>query len=265
MSLDPTKRVPVPDNGAGMFDVGTGIGEIVQNILNGLGSILSGAVAVGSAIFDVVVQGITDFLTGIAQAIKGLLPEGSRFSEVQEAFRDGQEAITDRIDLLEGVQGYCAAFQSVNVNAEWGLNNWRDIPFKGRLGPQKNITLDTTAGQMVLGSEGLFVVYARVHARGTGFSGNDYVYLVVQCLRPDGTVYAEAHVEKFVPRNQHQTVSVAWPVVVPGPGYRIKVRTFSANWRWWDGGRRHATLHVIQHSSTAVNTGQDTVPDETQP
>lgn len=262
MSLDPTKRVPVPDNGAGMFDFGAGLGEVVQNILNGIGSILSGAITVGGIIFDAVVQGVTDFLEGIAQAIGGLLPSGSRFSPIQQAFQDGQLELKNRLDLLEGVQGYCAAFQGWNVNAEWGQGGYRWLPYDEQLGPAKNMHVDTYEGEIILHTPGMFVAYAKAHARSTSYGGNDYVYLDVIVMRPNGTEFTYTHVEKHVPRNHHQTIFVAWPFVVDFPGARVAVEAYSDNWRWWDGGTTRSTLHVIQHSNTSINRGSGTVPDE---
>ena len=78
MSLDPTKRVPVPNNGSGMFDVGAGIGEIVQNILNGIGTVLTGAVTVVGEVFQVVVDGVIGFIEGVARAIGGIFGGGGQ-------------------------------------------------------------------------------------------------------------------------------------------------------------------------------------------
>lgn len=78
MSLDPTKRVPVPNNGSGMFDVGAGIGEIVQNILNGIGTVLTGAVTAVGEVFQVVVDGVIGFIAGVARAIGGIFGGGGQ-------------------------------------------------------------------------------------------------------------------------------------------------------------------------------------------
>lgn len=233
-----------------------------QGILDGIGAILTGAFEAVGAVFNGIVNGVRGLIGAIADGIRGLLPSSSPFSPVQSAFRDGQRDITDRLDLLEGVQGYCAAFQSVNVNAEWGLDNWRYLPYDEPLGPAKNMHVDRDYGEIVLHTAGMFVVYAKAQARLTSYGGNNFAYLDLNILRPNGTVYSWTRVEKFIPYEQHQTVSVAWPVVIPFEGARVEVEVYSDNWRWWDGGTQYSTLHVIQHSNTSINPGQPTVPDE---
>lgn len=178
---------------------------------------------------------------------------------------DGQLDLGGRVDLLEGVQGYCAAYQSWNVNAEWGLDNWRWLPYDRPLGPAKNMNVDQSKGEIVLHTPGMFVVYAKAQARGTSFGGANFVYMDVVIMRPNGSTFTYTRVEKFVPPNQHQTVSVAWPFVVDFPGARVAVEVYSDNWRYWDGGTRYSTLHVIQHSNTSINPGSATVPDEIRP
>lgn len=204
---------------------------------------------------------------GIGNALRGIFTPGGLFAPVGEAaqeIRDGQLDLLDRVDLLEGIQGYCAAYQDVNINVEWSSDNWRDIPFKKQLGPAKNITVNTSNGTMRLHHAGLFVVYAKIHANATSFTGGDYGYLVIEVHRPGGGVYSRGHMEKVIPRSREQTLSMSWPIVVPGEGYTVKVRAYSANWRWWRGGTQYATLHIIQHSNDSQNLGQSTVPDETR-
>lgn len=237
---------------------------VINSIINGIkaaaGFVIDGAINLIGWVVDIVKAGFEAVLGGLADALFG---SGSTTPELQQ-FRDGQLDIVNRVDLLEGIQGYCAAYQTVNVNAEWGLNNWRDIPFKGPLGPAKNMLLDTTRGEIVMSTAGMFVVYAKIHARKTGYDGGNYAYMEVECLRPDRTVYATCHVDQYVRKDYSQTFSVAWPVVTPGEGYRIRVRSYTSNWRWWDGGASKATLHVIQHSRSSINAAPDVVPDEAE-
>ncbi|AIT62186.1 hypothetical protein [Corynebacterium doosanense] len=212
--------------------------------------------------------GFNNIIGGIGDAIRGIFSPGGIFAPVGEAIkpiRDGQLDLLERTDLLEGIQGYCAAYLTENINVEWSRDNWRDIKYSGRLGPEKSISLDPSSGQMVLGGGGLYTAYAKLHARRTSFTGGDYGYLIVEVLRPDSTVYSRSHSEFVIPRDREQTLFTAYPFVVPAEGYRVKVRAYSDNWRWWQGGTERSTLHVIRHSAVAENSGQQNVPDETQP
>lgn len=230
--------------------------NIVDEILRGAGGLGSGLAG-----------GFAGLIGGIGDAIRGIFTPGGLFAPVGEAaqeIRDGQLELLDRVDLLEGIQGYAAAYQDVNINVEWSRDNWRDITYKKQLGPAKNISVRPD-GTMRLHHAGLFVVYAKIHAGATSFTGSDYCYLQIEVHRPDGSgVFSRAHMEKVVPRSREQTLSMSWPVVVPGEGYTVRVRAYSANWRWWKGGTQYSTLHVIQHSNDSQNLGQSTVPNETQ-
>lgn len=194
---------------------------------------------------------------------------GEVFAETHAIANSANQAagsLLGRVDLLEDVQGYCAAYQSVNVSAEWDFfDKWRWLPYDEQLGPAKNMHVDPYEGEIVCHTPGMFTVYAKAHARGTNKGGNDYVYLDIVIFRPDDSVYDWTRVEKHVPLQHDQTVNVAWPFVVDFPGARVAVETYSDNFRWWDGGTIYSTLHVIQHSTEAVNPGQETVPDETEP
>ncbi len=212
--------------------------------------------------------GFNNVIGGIGDAIRGIFTPGGIFSPVGEAIkpiRDVQLDLLQRTELLEGIQGYCAAYQSQNINAQWSQAGWRDLPYTAQLGPSKAISVDAVRGQMILQGPGMYVAYARAFARGTGFTGSDNTSMVIEVVDQAGTVQIQSFTEKFVPRGNDQTILSIFPFVVPAAGWRVRVRVYSGNWRWWDGGTSKSTLHIIKHSSSSENTGRATVPDESDP
>lgn len=90
--------------------------------------------------------------------------------------------------------------------------------------------------------------------------------------RPSGAVYHESYVRGTTLVNagavsadvgSGSLVSVV-PVVVVEPGCYVQVDTWSAAWRWWDGGTQLSSLSVVKQSSNVDNKGSQTVPDETE-
>ena len=188
------------------------------------------------------------------------------YSSVAEA-ADGQLHISDRIDLLMGVRGYCQAYMSRNVNGEWGINNTRMLPFDAPLGPSKGGHVDAAKGAVVMDESGLWTVHFMVTARQTSYSSSwfdtDSVRATVRIHRPDGSVYSPKTFQALSGKSA-TTLTGSIPVVVPSPGYYITVEAYSSRWRWWDGGTRFSALSVIKHDNSTINPGAEVVPDETQ-
>lgn len=188
------------------------------------------------------------------------------YSSVAEA-ADGQLDISDRIDLLMGIRGYCQAFMSRNVNGEWGLNNTRMLPFNEPLGPSKGGHVDAAKGAVVMDEAGLWTVHFMVTARQTLYSSSwldtDSVRVTVRIHRPDGSVYSPK-IFQALSGQSATTITASIPVVVPSPGYYITIEAYSSRWRWWDGGTKFSALSVIKHDNSTINPGTETVPDETR-
>ena len=111
--------------------------------------------------------GVKDgFLAGIADALRGVV-RAPLFQGVADAFEDGQSALVDRLDLLDGVRGYCQAYMSRNVNGEWGVNNTRQLPFDAPLGPSKGAHVDAAKGGIVMDEAGLWTISLMCTARRT--------------------------------------------------------------------------------------------------
>lgn len=200
-------------------------------------------------------------LAGIADAIRGVVRPG--FETVEQAFRDGQMELINRLDLLDGLRGYCSTYMTTNVNLAWGVNNSRIMPFKAPVGPHKGARPETSQGGIVLEEAGAWLIGAKTTARGTGFTGQNEVNQNIVIYRPDGTVYSE-NVAIAQPGTQPETIVDTCTVVVPEPNYIVRVRTWSGRWRWYDGGTRFSRLWAVKQDSRIENAGAETVPDETR-
>lgn len=247
MSVDPSKRVPVPNNGPSSFDLGEALGGLLGDIIGGIGAAIAG-------VFDP---------NGLFGAV----------GDAMEPIRDAQLDLTHRTDLLEGVQGFAHAYMGANINAEWNLgDNWRTLPFDRQLGPSVGATVQPN-GRIRLESEGLWVVFAKVHARATAWGGSNDVTLRVRIYAPDGSIHSDSYTRGASARytgiihiNEKGPVSLVTtvPVVVPEPGHWVRVDAWTDAWRWWDGGTRLSSLSVLKQSSEVEHFGEETVPDESE-
>lgn len=273
---NPGPSIPKPDHTSDVYDdvysKGSSFGqELEESSVRGL---LMGR---GRAPFDgahTALGGMLNFVVGgIADAISGIGSIGSLFRPIGDAvkpIRDGQLDITKRTDLLEDVQGYAHAYMTKNINAQWNLgNNWRFLPFDGQLGPAKGARVRSD-GRVEMGSKGLWLILAKIHGRETSYTGGAAVTLRVRVFAPNGDQYSDSYtrgttmtgVTAFASDKDNGSVVTSFPVVVPGPGYYVRVDAWSSAWRWWDGGTRLSSLSVIKQSNETTNRGQETVPDE---
>ena len=216
---------------------------------------------------------VGNILAGIGQALTGGL--GGIFQPISDGMkpiRDAQLDLQNRTDLLEGVQGYAHAYMTKNVNAQWNLgNNWRTMPFDGQVGPSVGATVRSD-GRVSMDSKGLWLIYAKTHGRSTGFTGGGGVTMRVNVYRPDGSAYSSAYVRgtslvdagAVVSTYGNVSLVAVVPVVIDEPGCYVQVDTWTAAWRWWDGGTQLSSLSVVKQSSSTENKGSQTVPDETE-
>mgnify|MGYP001183571360 CR=1 FL=1 len=208
---------------------------------------------------------VDKLLGGIADAISGVAPPG--FQDVADAFEDGQAALVDRLDLLDGVRGYCQAYMSRNVNGEWGINNTRQLPFDAPLGPSKGAHVDAAKGGIVMDEPGLWTVSMLATGRATSYTASwldtDSVRATVRVHRPDGSVFSQKTLQNLAGKSA-VALTVSVPVTVDQPGYYVTVEAYASRWRWWDGGTRYSALAVVKHDNRVINPGADTVPDESR-
>lgn len=179
--------------------------------------------------------------------------------------KDGQEALAGRTDLLEYVRGFCAAYQSVNVNSEWNIlsDNSRYLPYESPLGPSKGAHVEQ-GKNIVIDEAGLWLCIVYAHARSTVFTGDDLSAIYVDIVAPDGSLIRSVTVDMQTGAG-YGSIPGVFMVVIPEPGCWIRVRAWSGKWRWWDGGARNAWMSAVKFDNRLTNPGQDTVPNEPKP
>lgn len=213
--------------------------------------------------FEARESGLQGWVKEIGKALAGNPAPGF------EPIRDAQLDLNNRVDLLDEVRGYCAAYQSLNINAAWsfGDSRRRDLPFDKQIGPAKGAHVDAEKGGIVFESPGLWDVFALIHARKTGFpSGtgeSDAVSMFVRLHKPNGTISSESVIDEYVSASSGSVVAPL-SFVVPEAGYYVTVGCWTSRWRWWDGGTRYTRLVVKKIDSGVENQGTNTVPDETE-
>ena len=185
-----------------------------------------------------------------------------------EPIRDGQLALRERLDLLDGVRGYCAAYQTRNIQSHgsFGDNRRRDLPFSAPYGPSRGAHVDAAKGGIVFDEAGLWTVHVLIHARKTGalaggFGEPDAVAMYIRIHRPDGAIDTETVVDAYS-RDEVTSVPATLPFVIPEPGYYVTIGCWTSRWRWWDGGTRYTRLAAVMNDNRPVNPGEETVPDE---
>ncbi|WP_312715450.1 hypothetical protein [Corynebacterium flavescens] len=202
-----------------------------------------------------VFEAINDALAGLFAGQSGALGQIS----------DGQLALMNELGLLAGLRGFCSAYQSVNVNAEWSLSgNNRVLPFDEPLTAWKGAHIDKSKPGIVFEEEGAWLVSCYARARETAFTGADEVGLFVDVFRPDGTLFSPM-VFDARPGGGYSTVGGTFPVLIPEPGCYVRVSCWTGRWRWWDGGPRYARLSVVKQDNRVIANVQPDVPDEVQP
>lgn len=207
---------------------------------------------------------IDNLLGGIASAIRGVVVPPA-FSDVRDAYQDGQRDLIGRIDLLDGLRGYAHAYMSVNVNAAWSVSNNRMLPFRAQLGPSRGATVLTDAdGGIRLEEEGAWLVGVKATARGTLYTGSNEVYVETRVFYPDGQLLSYART-RAQPGTASVSVTATTAIVAPVPGCIIRVETWTGRWRWWDGGSAWSSLWAVKQDNRTDNLGTPTVPDETRP
>lgn len=219
-------------------------GSFFTNIIGGIGSALQ--------------QGIA----GLSNSIGSWA--GSFFSagEAVKDTRDGMLDLAGRTDLLEGVRGFCMAYQSLNVNAQWNLGtNTREMPFDKRYGP--SLGAEIYGSGIRLNEAGAWRIDAMVRANDTSFTGGDGALMDLIVYRPNGSEFLRRRYDAW-PGQGIESIYGGSPIVVEEPGYYIRVETWTGRWRWWSGGTLYTFLSAVKYDNRPINPGDQKVPDETQ-
>lgn len=235
--------------------------QFFNGVIANIGKILGGAVELGVGALTFVVEGITNLVKGLSDAIRDRLPGGSPWTPVQDAFRDQQLDLKNRLDLIP--MGYCAAYMDRNVNLEWSGGE-RRLPFRAQIGPAKGAHVDTANERIVFDVTGTWTVHVLTSFNGTVYGGDGRVHIDVFVRNPDGSLYSRWRV-RDAPGNEEGSLSCSKPVVIDKPGMWVDVVCRSGKWRWWPGGTRYSGLSVVRSALETDDRGTDEVPDETNP
>lgn len=238
---------------------------------------------------DAFARGFNGITAGIINLFGGaLLGRWDRVDPDDIIINDGQIQLKNRQDLLAGVNGYCAAYQTKNINTGktekdnllgW-INVWKPeerlLPFNGELGPSKGAHIGQ--GGIVFDEEGLWTVYVFARRAKYGSTVRDATpssKCTVYVANEAGENYTEREYKIFSVKVDYDSdsrvdiwpdddvsVSICIPIVIPAPGYKVSVGVRDSSPTWWRGGTKYATLAVLKHDNRTSNIGRETVPDE---
>lgn len=195
--------------------------------------------------------GVKDgLLAGIADAWRGVARPG--FEAVSDAFRDGQLALNNRVDLLSPLVDYGSAYmETMGGFLQFG-NNYGPMVFNRQIGPMRNCELRD--GGILLKDAGLWDVHAQLTFGGNALNvGSGRVDWSIRVYRPDGSRFSEQRGRVW--NTRLVTSLIISSVVVPAPGYLVKVEI---DWihgsRELPGGPANTRLRV-QHISRRTDVG----------
>lgn len=155
---------------------------------------------------------------------------------------DGQLQLNNRVDLLEGVNGYCSTF----MDANWNLagQNRVSLPFNTQLGPSVGTSLYN--GGIRLATKGLW----RADAHCTfapGSNLNIQVYVAVVGVTSE-SVFTEHRFDLVATSAGPETAAFSHTFVVPSDNqYYVKVQV------WHGSAGRHLTYGGTVLSALSVN------------
>lgn len=189
---------------------------------------------------------------------------------------DGQVKLAGREDLLQGVRGYCSAYQSLNMfSGRANFFGWSGVdkmlPFNAPLGPSKGAHVESNG--IVFDEPGLWSVYVYVSADDSddflsaaqldSFNVRAFIYDRVIENNADGAqIVDQLKYDDVSPAGSWKTVAFSFPTVIEKPGSYLMITTKLGHNRWWKGGTRYSRLSVVKHDNRPINPGKDTVPDE---
>ncbi|RJO79305.1 hypothetical protein D5S18_02950 [Nocardia panacis] len=204
-----------------------------------------------------VLGGYQDAQTGIKQVNDGIT---NRLND----FRDSQLDFNNRLDLLEGVSGYCSLFLSANWQLAGGA--YRRLPFDSQLGPRKGTELAQNGIRLL--SKGLWRADAHLTWRpapsGWGQSNTAGQTKIVVLYADSGAVYTEKEFDGVITPYGPETCAFSHTFVIP-EDQKFVVQCHAAHpkdWHWIDGGTVKSALSVNKWDSRTDNNVQaPTVPD----
>lgn len=176
----------------------------------------------------------------------------SDLADLADEVEDEQLELLDRVDLLEGVHGYCNSFMSAN----WlvGQNQLLTLPFDTQLGP--NVNAELFDDGIRLGTKGLWRADALVTFDAvSGANVRAEVYITVESVS-GSTLYSETLFDTVLTSSGAASVAFSKTFVIPTDNaYVVKARVKhyrSARTRVF-GGTLRSALSVNKWSSNTDN------------
>ncbi|MDG3012447.1 hypothetical protein G4X40_20105 [Rhodococcus sp. D2-41] len=190
--------------------------------------------------------------------------EIDKFAADLDAVRDGQIGLGDRVDLLEGAQGYCCLFMSRNWNVPGG--RWIVLPFDTQLGPNVGASPYSGAG-IVFGSQGLWRADAHVTfypPPASWFGSTTYVLAQLSIVVMNGGYeFSRKTFDIVITSAGAETAAFSHTFVLPGPNYSVHLELkHQQSGAWIYGGTTRSALSVNKWSVGVDNAlVLPTVPD----
>ena len=162
---------------------------------------------------------------------------------------DIQLGMLDRVDLLEGVQGYCSLYMGAN----WNINGGVAViaPFNTQLGPRINTSLMTNG--IKFGTRGLWRADAHVtFDAAPALWGSSTVVGVVWITIvkvADSSLYSQRRYDMVITPNGAETASFSHTFVIPeDDAYGVIAHVYHSR-----GGSYHRLLGGTLWSALSVN------------
>lgn len=168
-----------------------------------------------------IAEGLRGMLTGIGQALRGIFDPSGWFSPIGRAsqtYRDGQEALNQRTDLLSPLLDYGSAY----MGSLTGWDTTGIMPFRTQIGPMRGCHLEQDG--IRLEDEGLWDIRAQLTAEAVLIVTGKMEWRVI-VRNPQGGVHSTQRAT--VTSSNQLTQTLVSSVVVPGPGYLVQVEMIS--------------------------------------
>lgn len=189
----------------------------------------------------------------LQQIFRGLVPSG--WESVAKAWSDGQLLLNYRLDLLSPLLDYGSAYMEAKGGFLSFGDNYGDMPIVRQVGPMRGCEIIDSGG-IQLNAAGLWDIRLMMtFGKTTSSLSSGRIDMRVKVLAPDGTIFSQAWC--FDDANKAVTEVITTSVVVPEPGYQVKVEV---SWvhgsRQIVGGPANNRL-IVQRITNPTSTGDD--------
>lgn len=201
-----------------------------------------------SGIGNALAQGFQNVVNGIGDALRGIFSAGGIFSKIGRAgqeFRDGQEDLKNRQDLLSPLLDYGSAYLPTSQTGKGKLR------LNQQLGPARGVRILRDGGMQLL-DKGLWDIRLHLTISWVVIL-SDGVAITLRVYSPSGNLYSQQTSQQKTSATHSHTIVMS--VVVPAPNYKVEVWVDDlAGTREIPQGPRWSRL-VAQHISREVDGG----------